>query len=303
MFSLRAFLSASLAAAAIGASPVSTAPAEAWGRDGHRIVCDLAYRYLTEAARTEIDRLVALDGEFGHFRDICSWADRVRSTTHASTGPWHYINQERDDPVIDPEDCSGLGCITSAIDLHAGILADTSNSDEERLEALKFLAHWLGDIHQPLHVSINGDRGGNDIPVIWRGERHSNFHRVWDSEILLDHMGEEWPWSAESERWSYLVESLAAEIPLNGVEVYTELNSIAWAQESHDIVRSRDFAYYWARPENTLEFGDAYYERGLRISRQQLKQGGVRLAGLLNRIVADADLASVGTDTGEGAVD
>lgn len=292
-----------LAAACLAASLFSVSPAEAYGRDGHRIVCDLAYRYLTDQARTEIDRLVALDEEFAHFRDVCSWADRVRSTTHASTGPWHYINQERDDPVINPEDCSPLGCITSAIDLHAGVFADRAQSDEDRLEALKFLAHWLGDIHQPLHVSINGDRGGNDIPVIWRGERHSNFHRVWDSEILLDHMSEEWPWAPESQRWVYLVESLASEIPLNGIEVYTPLNSIAWAQESHDIVRSRDFAYYWARPENTLEFGDAYYARGLRINRHQLKQAGVRLAGLLNQIVAENSVAAVAAGADPGAID
>ncbi|SDM34472.1 S1/P1 nuclease [Maricaulis salignorans] len=286
---LRVFVAGGLAAAAL-----SVSPAAAYGPDGHRIVCDLAYRYLSDEARTEVDRLVTLDPEFGHFRDICSWADEVRGTTHEFTRTWHYINQDRNDPQVDAEDCAEDGCITEAISLHAGVFLDRARSDDERLEALKFLAHWLGDIHQPMHVSIEGDRGGNDIDVLWRGERHTNLHRVWDSEIILDYMGEQWGWAPEATRWSYFADELASEIPLNGVEVITPLDPIAWAQESHDIVRSRDFAYYWARAGQMIAPGDAYYERGLRISRQELKQGGVRLAGLLNDLVAERQLAALG---------
>ena len=89
-----------------------------------------------------------------------------------------------------------------------------------------------------MHVSIEGDRGGNDIEVLWRGERHTNFHRVWDSEIILDYMSEQWGWAPEATRWSYFADELASEIPLNGVDILTPLDPIAWAQESHDIVRS-----------------------------------------------------------------
>ena len=301
---MRHWIGLAAAAAACVCAGV-TAPAEAYGRDGHRIVCDLAYRYLSEETRTEVDRLIALDPEFDHFRDACSWADEVRGTTHRHTAPWHYINQTRDDPHIDPEDCAEDGCITEAIDLHAGIFADRSRSDAERLEALKFLAHWMGDVHQPLHVSIEGDRGGNDIPVLWRGERRTNLHRVWDSEIMLDRMSEEWPWAPAGERWRYFAEALAAEIPLEGTHVYTPLNAIAWAQESHDIVRSRDFGYYWASADQMIEPGDAYYHRALRISRERLKTAGVRLAGLLNEIVEERTVASRGgaAPAGSGALD
>ena len=298
MYIFRVLFSASLTAGLL-----SVSPAEAYGRDGHRIVCDLAYRHMSEDARTEIDRLIALDEQFDHFRDVCSWADQVRGTTHRYTAPWHYINQTRDDAIIDPEDCADNGCITEAIELHAGILVDRSQSDAERLEALKFLAHWMGDIHQPLHVSIEGDRGGNDIQVLWRGERHTNLHRVWDSEIILDHMSEEWPWVAAANRWSYFADALDAEIPLNGVEVFTALDPIAWAQDSHDIVRSRDFAYYWANAENPIEPGDAYYYRSLRTSRLQLKQGGVRLAGLLNQLIAPTNLTAVTGSAGSSALE
>ncbi|WP_291844897.1 S1/P1 nuclease [Maricaulis sp.] len=266
-------------------------PALAYGRDGHRIVCDLAYRYLSDETRAEVDRLVAQDMQFDNFRDVCSWADEVRGSTHRHTAPWHYINQDRSDPHVDPEDCAEDGCITSAIDLHAGVFADRSRSDADRLEALKFLAHWMGDIHQPLHVSIEGDRGGNDINVLWRGERHTNLHRVWDSEILLDYMAETWPYLAEEDRWQPLVEELAADIPLTGVDVYASLTPIAWAQESHDIVRSRGFAYYWANADQLIEPGEAYYARNLPVTMQRLKQGGVRLAGLLNQLVEERQVS------------
>ncbi len=295
-----------VAAAAMLAGLVSVAPAQAYGRDGHRIVCDLAYRYLSDDARTEVDRLVAQDPQFSAFRDICSWADEVRGSTHRHTAPWHYINQDRNDPQVDAEDCAEGGCITSAIDLHAGIFADRSRSDADRLEALKFLAHWMGDIHQPLHVSIEGDRGGNDISVLWRGERRTNLHRVWDSEIILDYMGEEWPWASAQERGDIFANELAASIPLAGVDIYTPLDPIGWAQESHDIVRSREFGYYWARAEDDpIEPGDHYYETGLEISKQRLQIAGVRLAGLLNQIVEGRTETARTTPeiTGSGALD
>ncbi|MAK64953.1 MAG: hypothetical protein CMF75_09505, partial [Maricaulis sp.] len=204
----------STAVAAMIAGLVSVEPALAYGREGHRVVCDLAYRHLSDDARSEVDRLISLDPDFQDFRDVCSWADEVRGSTHRHTAPWHYINQDRNDPQVDAEDCAENGCITSAIDLHAGIFADRSRSDEDRLEALKFLAHWMGDIHQPMHVSIEGDRGGNDITVLWRGERRTNLHRVWDSEIILDHMSEAWPWATPSARVHNFTEELAAGIPL-----------------------------------------------------------------------------------------
>ncbi|MBR9826695.1 MAG: hypothetical protein GYB36_12990 [Alphaproteobacteria bacterium] len=289
-----------LSAAIIAIAPASlfSAPADAYGSDGHRIVCDLAYRYLSDEARGEVDRLVELDEEYSHFRDVCSWADRVRNTTHRFTTPWHYTGQEREDRVVDVEDCAPMGCIISAIELHAEALRSDETSAEERVEALKFYAHWVGDIHQPLHVSINGDRGGNDIDVLWRGERHTNLHRVWDSEILYDYMDETWPFAPEGDRWSYLADELAAEIPLAGSSVVTRVDPIAWAQESHDIARTRGFGYVWARPENPIEPGEAYYQRGLRISRERLKLAAVRLAGSLNLILGPDEGALI---AGHGA--
>lgn len=295
---LRTLVAGGLAAGLLSLTP----PAEAYGAEGHRVVCDLAYRYLSTEARTEVDRLIALDPEFENFSDACSWADAWRAD-HPETGPWHYINQSRNDPHVDAEDCAEIGCITAAISLHAGVFLDRARSDADRLQALKFLAHWMGDIHQPMHVSIEGDRGGNDIDVLWRGERQTNLHRVWDSEIILDYMSEQWGWAPQAQRVSLFTEELASEIPLNGVDILTPLDPIGWAQESHDIARSRDVGYFWARADHPIAPGDAYYHRALRISRQELKQGGVRLAGLLNELVAERRMAALGGGTTAAALD
>lgn len=280
--------------AAAMAVSVFSASAGAWGRDGHRIVCDLAYRHLSEDTRAEVDRLVALDPDYEHFREVCAWADRVRGSTHGYTAPWHYTNQDPADPVIDREDCAENGCVLSAIEHHAGVFADRTRSDEDRLEALKFLAHWVGDIHQPLHVSIAGDRGGNDVRLVWRDRRPSNLHRIWDSEILLDLMADTFPNTTESSRNQLMADQLAGEIPLAGSLVFTPLDPVAWAQESHDIVRSRSLAYYWEGTDRPSVADDDYYVRNIPIVRDQLKRGGVRLAGLLNTLVEERDLAASG---------
>ena len=273
-----------MGAALAGAVLIWATPALAFGGDGHRAICSIAYRHLSVSARTEIDRLIALDPDFKHFQDSCSWADRVRGSTHPETAPLHILALEPRDRVVDVADCPDDGCVTNAITTHGAVLADRSRSDAEKLEALKFFAHWVGDLHQPLHVSIKGNRGGNEILLLWRGERTSNLHRVWDSDILLDHMADRWPQVDEGDRWRQLVDELDRELALVDVLPFASISPIAWAQESHDLVRSRGLAYTGASVGPAYVFGDSYYHRNVPLVRQRIKQAAVRLAGALNTI-------------------
>ncbi len=262
-----------------------TLPALPLGRDGHRLVCALAYDLLTPTAKAEVDRLMALDPDYDQFQDSCSWADRVRGTTRPETAPYHYIGLDRDDPIVDSSDCPEEGCVVSAILKDGGILLQPERfSEQERGEALKFLAHWIGDIHQPLHVSIQGDRGGNDLKLLWQGERDSNLHRVWDSELLLDYMAQAYGIWPEQDRWQPLLRELRWDLALDGVEVREQLDPISWAQESHDLARSRDLAYRFANPDIRTQPGTPYYERNVKILLRRIKLAGVRLAGVLNEI-------------------
>lgn len=271
---------------AFGFLAVATAsPAAAFGRDGHRIVCDIAYDHLTTIARAEVDRLMALDEVYAKFRDACSWADKVRGENRPETAPLHYVGLAREDPVVDLDDCPAEGCVLSAVIDDGTRLADHGLDDRARLEALKFLGHWVGDVHQPLHVSIDGDRGGNDLNALWRGERRSNFHRMWDTEIILDYLGARWAYLPPAARVDQFALELKSELAVAGVEVRAPLDPVPWAQESHDYARSRDIAYQYADADAAYAPGAHYYERHLPDMKKRLKQAGVRLAAVLNTLL------------------
>ena len=210
----------------------------------------------------------------------------MRNTTHTETAPYHYVGLPREDPHVDYADCPVEGCVLTAILSDGVIYADRRRSVAERLEALKFLAHWIGDVHQPLHVSIDGDRGGNDVKALWRGERLSNFHRMWDSEIILDYMSARWAYLPEKDRWRQFSAELKSELAIDGVRVTAPLEPLPWAQESHDLARSRGLAYQYADVDVRYEPGAHYYDRHLAPVKKRLKQAGVRLAGVLNGLAA-----------------
>jgi hypothetical protein len=133
----------------------------AWGDTGHKIVCDLAFRLAAPETRAEIRRLIKMDTEFDFFADACTWPDHPRKRA-----PEHFINLKRDAtgmPLGDECPTSEV-CVLSAIEKDSQVLASSTDEDQ-KLEALKFLGHWVGDIHQPLHVSFEDDRGGNNIHV------------------------------------------------------------------------------------------------------------------------------------------
>ena len=114
--------------------------------------------------------------------EVSTWADEVRGQRR-ETGPWHYINIPIDAPHTRSADfCSKEGCVVSKIDDLVEIL-HTSNDRAERAEALKFLIHFVGDMHQPLHCGDRKDRGGNDTKVNYFGQAY-NLHRLWDSDLL-----------------------------------------------------------------------------------------------------------------------
>ncbi|HLG05680.1 MAG TPA: S1/P1 nuclease, partial [Gemmatimonadales bacterium] len=145
-----------------------------------------------------------------------------------------------------------------------------------RAEALKFLAHFIGDIHQPLHAGRPGDLGGNNIRVDFFGGRSPrgdslNLHSVWDSAIL-ERGGLVWPDS---------VAALSAEITPEAATEWETPDIMAWVNESYRT--GEEFAY---RVPDSKRIDLAYFEQGLAISRLALKRAAVRLAGVLNGIAA-----------------
>lgn len=155
------------------------AGAFAWSRFAHETVGHLAEADLSPSARVAVADL--LDGQ--GLAAVGSWADEVRSE-RPETAPLHYVNGPLDVVVPSASDLNlPQGTVYSAVLGYSEILADSSLPRSERVEALKFLVHFLADLHQPLHSGFGEDRGANDVPVIYRGEV-INLHRYWDNQIF-----------------------------------------------------------------------------------------------------------------------
>lgn len=250
----------------------------AWGEHGHRIICGIAWQRLTPAARLMVERIRAADPAPGEsFAASCLWADEVRRTTHRETEAYHYINIPPGSSGVDlARDCADTRrrCAPWAIRHYALALLDSARSGVERAEALKFLAHFVGDIHQPLHAGRAEDRGGNTIFVDFFGEREAdgdslNLHWVWDTWILR-RAGVVWPDSAAA---------LDGEITPVLLAEWQTTDVLTWVNESY---RLDETLVYALPPDKRIDA--AYFEAASAAARLGLKRAGARLAYLLNRI-------------------
>lgn len=166
-------------------------PAFAWGALGHRLVGHLAEDDLSSAARTEIAGLLAGEPE-PSLAGISTWADELRANDPdlgRRSAPWHYVTMRAPDCGYDAaRDCPDGNCVVGAIEEQARVLADRSRPLDARRRALKFVVHFVGDIHQPLHANNHGDKGGNTVqlrvPTPGGGEKGSNLHSFWDSGLI-----------------------------------------------------------------------------------------------------------------------
>ena len=210
----------------VGASG-KAAPAWAWGDLGHKIVYQIAFQGLNAKARAEVVRLIALDETFDSFTDACTWPDHPRKRAEG-----HFINVPRTLQTIATAQCHAVSkCLFTAIDTDREVL-HTSTDDAAKLASLKFLGHWVGDIHQPLHVSFAGDRGGNFIRE--SGPCQNSLHTVWDTCIIEKKLGTD-PQTVARDLLNGLPESdktAWVAIPIEG-----------WANESFQVTRRKSVGY------------------------------------------------------------
>lgn len=176
--------------------PLFSIPAHALGKDGHEAVCYIAYDQVSPQTREKIDTLISQDPEYGQIEDpaeafakSCVWADKIKPVRSAE----HYVNVPRTTKKITSLDCpEAEKCLLSAIVSDLAILKDTEASDEDKLVALKYMGHWIGDLHQPLHVSFKDDKGGNDVKIK-KVRGCKNLHQYWDKCIVAASLGSRTP--------------------------------------------------------------------------------------------------------------
>ena len=194
---------------------------------------------------------------------ISTWADEVRSP---STAAWHYVNLPRDSGCHfeAARDCPDGRCVVGAIERQVAVLASSAPA-EERLKALKYLVHLVGDIHQPLHVGYADDRGGNQYQVRFGG-RGTNLHAVWDVGLV-----EQWPGGTHALRDALMKATTAAGD--------ARLDPAQWVEESCRVMASPGFY-----PDDHFLPAD-YVQRYAPVVRERLAAAGSRLAAVLNHVL------------------
>ena len=258
------------------------APAFAWGRLGHWLVGELASYQLTPQARTQVELL--LKGEHDPtLGGVASWADDLRGSDpqrFKATSRWHYINAKGGGCDFDvARDCKDGDCVVRAVEEQAKILADKTQPLEKRRDALKFIVHFVGDMHQPMHAGNRDDAGGNKFQVSLRtsiqpeeyarknyvnGVMGTNLHSVWDYYILA---------AADRKPAAYARKLRDQLPPKDDVSVGAPL---AWATESCALIDAKSIY-----PQQHV-MTHAYLDAMRPLAEKRLVTAAVRLAELLN---------------------
>ncbi|HEY6946710.1 MAG TPA: S1/P1 nuclease [Candidatus Acidoferrum sp.] len=297
--------------------------AYAWGCKGHQTVALIAEKHLTPEARLLVEKLLGespIDPRLKRWcgnatpdlmADASTWPDDVRNERH--NGSWHYIDIPRGKHKGSLDEyCGKDGCVTRAIEEQRAILKDKSADPAKRAEAIRYLIHFVGDMHQPLHVINNGDNGGNCVPVKYlhhesllspqhpeREDYSPNLHQIWDTEIVERDMEVSNPHRYADE----LDEKFRAQ---GAAWEAAGINVDNWAWEVHERAESEVYDAFSekipiepdAGPrgcsdnnhigkrmfEKHLTADETYQNRAARAVETGLAQAGVRLAMILNEI-------------------
>jgi len=235
-----------------------------WGKTGHRVVGQIAENHLTPKAAKAVRDLLGPDS----LAEVANWADEIRSDPSMKRyDPWHYVNIP-DGQTYEAMEKNPAGDILVALKTFEATLRNAGAPKEERIQALKFMVHMIGDLHQPLHAGKREDLGGNRVTVHWfRNAESTNLHTVWDDLIIEQEKLSFTEWTR------FLDHPSAAEVKEWQATSYT-----AWMEESYKL-RGRCYEF---KPELPLSY--EYVYKSLPIVKQRLLQAGVRLAGALNEI-------------------
>ncbi len=234
-----------------------------WGRTGHRATGDVAASHLTKKAKRQIKKL--LSGK--SLALISTYGDEIRSDNrYREYGPWHYVNFPFNSSY-EKHPKSEKGDLVQAIYKCITVLEDDTATREDKVFHLKLLVHFIGDLHQPLHVGKADDRGGNRFQVRWFDEG-TNLHTVWDTKMI------------ESYNMSY------SEIAANSralskaqLQQLTQGSVIDWMNESRALCED-----IYANTKVGEDLGYAYMYKYVGTVRFQIQKGGIRLAKILNDI-------------------
>ncbi len=234
-----------------------------WGQTGHRVVGEIADTHLNKKAKRKIKRLLKRKS----LAFVSTFMDEIKSDKRYNEFyTWHYINMPLNERYEDSKK-NPKGDLVTGINYCKKIIANKTASDADKAFYLKLLVHLIGDLHQPLHIGLQEDKGGNDHKVQWfSGD--SNLHRVWDTEMIKNYnMG-----------YNELAEN-ADFLSKKEIKIIQKGSVIDWVNETHELTKK---VYASATLNENLKYRYSYDY--LTTVRSQLQIAGIRLAQILNDI-------------------
>lgn len=261
-----------------------------WGNKGHQVIARIATARLSTSARQAIAELLSrgetLDG-------VSTWADQIK-TQRPETKSWHFVAIPFGDSYYTrAKHCARTEtCIIDAIGQQIKILRDTNKDSKERAEALKFLVHLIGDLHQPFHVTTNTnppDGLAAKVKVFTLSERSTYLREAWDNDLV------DYGLSQSSKTVSDYATKLTNKFRRSSAKqnsfISTQGSVTDWALEAHRLTGGSGGAYYHtngefmvADKERSWKLDRAYYDRNLPVAEGQLVRAGARLAKVLNDV-------------------
>ncbi len=236
--------------------------AQAWWEEPHRAMCKAAINFIsTQEKKEEILELIEDEEEW------CIWADDIKND-RPKTRPWHYVNLAKGDLTYSSSDCPRYGCIVSALLKQISIYQNPKTPLWKKKEALKFIGHFVGDVHQPFHVADVGDVGGNRMFLeLWDGTK-TNFHALWDG--ILPGYALQFP-----------LQKLDLSLISAKERILTPEERISvWIRESRELLQEEQIGYV----QRLKSVNREYVLENTKVAYYQLSLGATRLAALLEDI-------------------
>jgi hypothetical protein len=238
----------------------------AWGVEGHRAIGIIAENHLTDKARQEVMKLLGSQS----LAMVSTIPDEMRYLPEfKETGPWHYVNTAMGlahEPYLAAVKGQTEPNAYNVLLLKIKEMKDPAKTPAERAEALTFVVHIVGDIHQPMHTGRAEDKGGNDIKMTYRG-KDTNLHSLWDSG-LLDYQG--LTYTELGTQYS--------PVPATLIKSWQATTSPAeWLFESYTIA-----GQLYAEAAQMPNIDYRYYPAHASVVKQRIQQAGIRLAAVLN---------------------
>ena len=262
-------------------------PAQAWWEYGHETVAGIALAQVKPRTRMTIQALLRRQAALetptcpaGTIEQAAVWPDCIKTLgdRFSYAYAWHFQDVDICKPFDLKSPCAGGNCVSAQIARAQRMVADRTLPVRDRLMALAFLVHFVGDLHQPLHAAEHdGDQGGNKLKLRYGVIPHTNLHSVWDG-LLADRAISTAPPGAAG---------IASQITPEQRQAWRAGSIEDWSRESWEVARAQVYGSVLpnacAGPApSTAAIDQATIERLIPILRAQVAKGGVRLARLLD---------------------